>query len=205
MDVLMNLHLPKAGYHGSAWGHLKHAVKPLGLDRRGVWGCPAIEPRLVMLRILASIILGTAVSLAPARAQSNFEELAGAWSGGGMMKPSDGPRERVRCKINYIPKNQGQSLKMEVRCASDAYKMNLTANIDQNGSAISGDWFESEYRQGGKVSGQSSEGLIEAKVESQTVVALLTVRTKGNRQSFEMESPGLWVSEVQIDLVHDGR
>jgi hypothetical protein len=183
---------------------LRH-LKPLVFDGQGVWGCPATDRRLVMLRILSCILVGTAVSIAPARAQSNFEELAGGWSGGGMMKPSDGPRERVRCKINYIPKNEGQSLKMEVRCASDAYKMNLTANIDQKGSAISGDWFESEYRQGGKVSGQSSEGLIEAKVESQTVVALLTVRTKGNRQSFEMESPGLWVSEVQIDLVHDGR
>jgi hypothetical protein len=163
------------------------------------------DRRLVMLRILSCILVGTGVGIAPVRAQSNFEELAGVWSGGGMMKPSDGPRERVKCKINYIPKKQGQSLKMEVRCASDAYKMNLSANIDQAGSAISGDWFESEYRQGGKISGQSSEGLIEAKVESQTVVASLTVRTKGNRQSFEMEAPGLWVSEVQIDLVHDAR
>jgi hypothetical protein len=165
----------------------------------------AADRSLVMLRILSCVLVGTGAGIGPARAQSNFEELAGVWSGGGMMKPSDGPRERVKCKINYIPKKQGQSLKMEVRCASDAYKMNLSANIDQEGSAISGDWFESEYRQGGKISGQSSEGLIEAKVESQTVVASLTVRTKGNRQTFEMEAPGLWVSEVQIDLVHDAR
>jgi hypothetical protein len=151
------------------------------------------------------MLLGTGVGIESARAQSNFEELSGGWSGGGMMKPSDGPRERVRCKINYIPKKEGRSLKMEVRCASDAYKMNLTANIDQDGSAISGDWFESEYRQGGKVSGRISDGLIEAKVESQTVVSLLTVRTKGTHQSFEMEAPGLWVSEVQVDLVRDAR
>jgi hypothetical protein len=181
MDILMNRHSPKAGYGR------------LGLAHR----------LLVMLRILSCILLG--IGIVPARAQSNFEPLAGAWSGGGMMKPSDGPRERVRCKINYTPRNEGRSLKMEVRCASDAYKMNLTANIDQEGSAISGDWFESEYRQGGKVSGRIGDGLIEAKVESQTVVSLLTVRTKGTRQSFEMEAPGLWVSEVQIDLVRDAR
>ena len=178
MDVSMNPHSPRAG---RSWS------------------------RLVMFWVLSCILLGTGVGIAPARAQSNFNELAGGWSGAGTMKPSDGARERVRCKINYVPKKEGQSLKMEVRCASDAYKMNLSANIDQEGSAISGDWFESEYRQGGKVSGQSSEGLIEAKVESQTVVASLTVRTKGNRQSFEMEAPGLWVSEVQIDLVRDAR
>jgi hypothetical protein len=201
MDVLMNLHIPKAGCDSSALRQLKH----LGRESRGVWGRPAADRRLIMFRILSCIMVGTAVGIGPARAQSNFEELAGGWSGGGMMKPSDGARERVRCKIDYIPKNEGQSLKMQVRCASDAYKMNLSANIDQKGSAISGDWFESEYRQGGRVSGQSSEGLIEAKVESQTVVALLTVRTKGNRQSFKMEAPGMWVSEVQIDLVRDAR
>ena len=157
--------------------------------------------KLAVLRLLSCLaVLAGAV---PAHAQSVFEEVAGVWSGNGTMKPKDGPRERVRCKINYIPKSEGKSLRMEVLCASDAYKMNLTANIDQDGSALSGNWFESEYRQGGKVSGQISPGLIEAKVESQTVVSLLTVRTKGNHQSFEMEAPGLWVSEVRIDLTHN--
>jgi len=121
------------------------------------------------------------------------------------MKPKDGPRERVRCKVDYIVKNAGQSVKMNVRCASDAYKMDLNANIDQNGTALSGNWFESQYRQGGKVSGQNANGVIEAKVESDTITALLTVRTKGNRQTFVMDSPGAWVSHVSIDLVRDPR
>ena len=121
------------------------------------------------------------------------------------MKPSDGARERVRCKVDYNVKNAGQSVKMNVRCASDAYKMDLSANIDQNGTALSGNWFESQYRQGGKVSGQNVNGLIEAKVESQTIVALLTVRTKGNHQTFVMEAPGMWVSQVSIELVRDPR
>jgi hypothetical protein len=94
---------------------------------------------------------------------------------------------------------------MNVRCASDAYKMDLSANIDQNGTALSGNWFESQYRQGGQVSGQNVNGLIEAKVASATITALLTVRTKGNRQTFVMESPGAWISQVSIDLVRDSR
>ncbi len=31
------------------------------------------------------------------------------------------------------------------------------------------------------------------------------VRTKGNRQTFVMDSPGAWVSHVSIDLVRDSR
>ncbi len=121
------------------------------------------------------------------------------------MTTKDGPRERVRCKVDYIVKNASQSVKMNVRCASDAYKMDLSANIDQSGTALSGNWFESEYRQGGQVSGQNVNGLIEAKVESATITALLTVRTKGSHQTFVMESPGAWISQVSIDLARNPR
>ena len=134
-----------------------------------------------------------------------MDSAAAALTRSNANNPLDGPRERVRCKIDYTPKNAGQSVKMNVRCASDAYKMDLNANIDQSGSALSGNWFESQYRQGGKVSGQNVNGVIEAKVESDTITALLTVRTKGNRQTFVMESPGAWVSHVSIELVRDAR
>jgi hypothetical protein len=155
--------------------------------------------------MLGCALLTTILAATPAFAEQSFDAVAGSWSGSGSMKPSDGPSERVRCKIDYVPKNAGQSVKMNVRCASDAYKMNLSANIDENGTTLSGNWFESEYRQGGSVSGQNVNGLIEAKVESATIVALLTVRTKGNHQSFVMDSPGAWVSHVSIDLARDGR
>ena len=161
--------------------------------------------RAIIYRILRYAMLITIHAAAPAYAQQSFDSVAGSWSGSGSMKPSDGPRERVRCKIDYAPKNAGQSVKMNVRCASDAYKMDLNANIDQNGAALSGNWFESQYRQGGKFSGQNVNGVIEAKVESDTITALLTVRTKGNRQTFVMDSPGAWVSHVSIELVRDAR
>jgi hypothetical protein len=141
------------------------------------------------------------LAAAPAYAQQSFDNVAGSWSGGGMMKPSDGPRERVRCKVDYVPKNNGQSLKLNLRCASDAYKMELSANIDQNGTDLSGNWFESQYRQGGKISGKNVNGVIKARVEGDTITALLNVQTKGNHQTFAMESPGAWISQVSIDLV----
>jgi hypothetical protein len=159
----------------------------------------------MLYRMLRYSFLMTVLAAAPAYAQQSFNSVAGSWSGGGWMKPKDGPRERVRCKVDYVVKNTGQSVKMNVRCASDAYKMDLSANIDQNGTALSGNWFESQYRQGGKVSGQNINDLIEAKVESDTITALLTVRTKANRQTFVMESPGAWISQVSIDLVRDSR
>ena len=153
--------------------------------------------------IVRCSLLAVILAAGPALAEQSFDNVAGAWSGVGSMKPSDGPRERVRCKVDYIVKNTGQSLKMDLRCASDAYKMHLSANIDQDGSNLSGNWYESQYHQGGKISGQNVNGLIEAKAESDTIIALFTVRTKGSRQTFVMEAPGAWVSEVSIDLLRD--
>jgi hypothetical protein len=159
--------------------------------------------RRVFVWVLCSLLAGPFGS-AFASEHQGFEDVAGSWSGTGSMKPSDGPRERVKCKVDYVAKNV-LSMKLDLRCASDAYKMNLSANLEQDGSAISGNWFESEYRQGGKIVGQNVNGLIEARIEGNTVAALLTVRTKGGRQSFVMEAPGAWVSQVSIDLLRDKR
>ncbi len=93
----------------------------------------------------------------------------------------------------------------DLKCASEAYKMLFSAEIEQDGTSISGNWFESEYRQGGKIYGTSSEGLIEARVEGNTVAALVEIRTKANHQSFALEAPGAWASEVVVELDREGK
>ena len=138
-------------------------------------------------------------------AATNLDSLAGGWSGSGSMKPSNGTWEKVRCKVAYNVTKPGKSISLDLRCASDAYKMSLSANIEQNGAQLSGNWFESEYRQGGKISGTNSDGLIEARIEGETVAALVTIRTKGDHQSFVMEAPGSWLSQVTIELNKDAK
>ncbi|MEY9429518.1 hypothetical protein ABH975_004833 [Bradyrhizobium ottawaense] len=162
------------------------------------------------LKVLAArMSIGAAwlvlVGTGPLRAEPVFDSLAGAWSGIGTMKPSDGPREKVRCKVAYNVTRPGRSLTLDLRCASDAYKMVLSANIEQSGTELSGNWFESEYRQGGKVYGTNKDGLIEARIEGNTVAALVTIQTRSNRQSFLMEATGSWMAEVAIELNKDAK
>jgi hypothetical protein len=111
----------------------------------------------------------------------------------------------VRCKVAYDVKKPGKSIKLDLKCASDAYRLFLSADIEQEGNSISGNWFESEYRQGGKIVGTNSGDLIEARIEGNTVAALVTIRTKGDRQSFAMEAPGAWVSQVTIELAREAQ
>src|SRR6201999_423564 len=75
-----------------------------------------ISPLLRRLLLTAlPAVAAACLASAPASAQQSFDSVAGSWSGSGSMKPSDGPRERVRCKVQYLPKNAGQSVKMDVR------------------------------------------------------------------------------------------
>jgi hypothetical protein len=143
------------------------------------------------------------MTLSVSHAATSFDNLAGGWSGSGSMKPSDGAWERVRCKVAYNVTKPDRAISLDLRCASDAYKMSLSANIEQNGTQLSGNWFEHEYRQGGKISGTNSDGLIEARIEGETVAALVTIKTKGNHQSFVMNAPGSWLSQVAIELNKD--
>jgi hypothetical protein len=73
------------------------------------------------------------------------------------------------------------------------------------GNEISGNWFEREYRQGGKIVGKNREGNIEARIEGNTVAAFVSIQTKADRQAFSMDAPGAWVSQVSIELVRAQR
>lgn len=159
--------------------------------------------RLVLLRRITTKHLLMFVALLVGISTEAFggvDAMAGRWSGTGSMKPSDGPREKIHCKAAYDVKRPGKSMKLDLKCASDAYKLMLSADIEQDGANIFGNWFESEWRQGGKIVGTSSGDLVEARIEGNTVAALVTIRTTGNRQWFVMDAPGSWVSQVSIEL-----
>jgi hypothetical protein len=154
----------------------------------------------------AHFAIAVSLSLLPfSAAADDLDGLAGAWAGIGLMKPADGPREKVRCKVTYKVVKPNRFIDLDLLCASDAYKMNLQANIERKGQEIFGNWFEREYRQGGKIVGTNKDGLIEARIEGNTVAALIAIRTTGDRQEFSMEAPGSWMEEVTIDLARNTR
>jgi hypothetical protein len=135
-----------------------------------------------------------------AAAGGAFEALAGTWSGNGIVNTSDGLRERVRCTAKYVSQNGGYSVRLDLQCASDSYKVEFNSSIVQSGDALSGNWFESTRRVGGKISGRTNGNQIDVRADGDTFTALLTVKTQGSRQSFSMESPGAKVSEFSIAL-----
>jgi hypothetical protein len=142
------------------------------------------------------------VAAPPARAQATgpFEVLAGSWSGTGTVNTSDGLHERVKCLAKYVSEKAGNSLQLDLRCASDSYKVEFTSNIVQNGGSLSGNWFERTRRVGGSISGRANGNRFNARASGETFTAILNVTTQGTRQTFSMESPGAYVAEFSIAL-----
>jgi hypothetical protein len=138
----------------------------------------------------------------PALAQSTgpFEALAGSWSGSGMVNTSDGSHERVRCLAKYVSEKAGNRVQLDLRCATDSYKVEFTSSIDQSGGSLSGNWFERTRRVGGQISGKAEGDQVNVRASGQTFTALLSVKTQGSRQTFSMESPGAWIPEFSIAL-----
>ena len=166
-----------------------------------------------LLRPLAWGAVAAALSLAaPGHAQQGpqagaglFEPWAGSWSGEGTLTTADGTRTRVRCLVTYAVQDRGHAVRLDLRCASDAYRFEIASDIAQRGQSLSGNWFESTRRVGGRITGRASGGRLDIRAEGDTFTALVTVTTQDNRQTFLLESPGSQLSEVAITLARGAR
>jgi len=153
----------------------------------------ALAPAALALLLLAA-------PAGAAQAAGPFEVMAGSWSGSGMVNTSDGTHERVKCLARYISEKAGNGVQLDLRCATDSYKVEFTSSIVQSGGSLSGNWFERTRRVGGQISGKADGDEVKVRASGQTFTALLNVKTQGTRQTFSMESPGAWIPEFTIAL-----
>jgi hypothetical protein len=167
----------------------------------------------LLLRPVAWVAVAAALSLAaPSHAQQGpqagaglFEPWAGPWSGEGTLTTADGTRTRIRCLVTYAVQDRGYAVRLDLRCASDAYRFEINSDIAVSGQSLSGNWFESTRRVGGRITGRASGGRLDIRAEGDTFTALVTVTTQDNRQTFLLESPGSQLSEVAITLARGAR
>jgi hypothetical protein len=134
-----------------------------------------------------------------------FENLAGTWSGSGTITMKDGGHERVRCSGTYTVGSGGNTMRNELRCSSDSYKVEMTTDVTQTGDQLAGNWTENTRHVAGRVSGRATPTSINARAEGDTFTALLAVTTHGDRQSISIQSPGSEVSDVSVTMTRESR
>jgi len=153
------------------------------------------------LAVVAGLLLLTA---GPGDARSEpgpFSALSGSWSGGGMIKKSNGGSERIRCRSAFEPAGAA-NLSIRLLCASDSYKFDLTASVAYQGGSISGSFQEATRSVAGGISGRSTgEGRqVQAVAQAPGVTSNITLTTRGNHQSVSIETPGTEVPEISVSL-----
>lgn len=145
------------------------------------------------------VLVSPPVLAAPA--DGPFAALQGSWSGTGTIALSSGAKERIRCNANNRLGPSSPELRLELDCASDSYKFKLQSQITYRDGIISGNWFESTRAVGGSIiDGRVIGNQIKVRAEGQTFAAILSITTRGNRQSISIQSPGSEMSDIAITL-----
>jgi len=145
----------------------------------------------------------TFASSAPQAAENPLVHFGGSWSGSGKIVVSNGASERIRCRGNYKPADAGLSLNL--RCASDSYKFELSSDITYDAGSIRGSWNEASRGVTGSLSGRATATHIEASAQTVGFTASLSITMHGNNQSVSIRSPGSEISEVSVSLARAGR
>lgn len=163
----------------------------------------------VRFSIVSAIALGALLLFArPAAAQSGpFSSLAGQWTGGGTITLGGGARERIRCRADYGVGEGGSLADISLRCASDSYAFELKgrARYYPNGEVV-GNWSERTRGMAGNLSGSVKGGQVNVRVEGQTFAALLSLTTRGDKQSISIKTAGgeNQMSEASLTLSRRG-
>lgn len=119
-----------------------------------------------------------------------FSGLSGHWSGSGTITMRNGGTERIRCRASYAVNGTGRAIQQSLRCASDSYKLEISANVMAQGGAISGSWSEATRNAQGTVSGHASAGVIHAIVQGPGFSAGLDIVSRGERQTVGIRIQG---------------
>ena len=136
----------------------------------------------------------------PAAAAGPFAALAGSWSGAGTVLVNNGANERIRCRATYQVHDAGNSVDLNLRCASDSYNFDLVSNVRSERGEVSGSWTEATRNASGTLSGRAEGNQILVSAQGAAFAANFLLVTRGDRQSVSMRSRGSDITGVDVAL-----
>jgi hypothetical protein len=146
---------------------------------------------------LAALVVVT--GMAQARAETPFQVLAGSWAGSGQIKLENGKSEALKCRAFYTQK-EAESLGLAIRCASASNKIELRANLNQNGNRITGNWEERTFNAAGSVTGRVTSGRISLAISGGAFSGAMNVSVGGENHTVSIETNGIGLRAVSINL-----
>lgn len=157
-----------------------------------------------LVRTASGAALAVVLSLPATESRATeFSGMAGAWAGTGTIAVNNN-KEKLRCRANYNVSNGGTTVDLQIRCASDSYKFDLTGGVNAINGNITGTWSELAHGAAGEIAGTVKGGAITARATGPYFSAHLSLRTTGNTQAISLNSPGSQISSVTMQLSKGG-
>jgi len=155
--------------------------------------------RGVAAAIAVASVFGFTSPVNVAAAAGPFDGLPGIWTGSGIVTYATGTQERLSCRVQYAQSNPN-NLQQALRCASDSYNFQINAQFDSANGRLSGSWSEKFLNVAGSVSGTVTSGRISGDLRGPNFVAQLSVVTRGNRQSVNIQAAIEHIRSVSIEM-----
>lgn len=100
---------------------------------------------------LLATITGTALAAGAAVAPVHAAALGGTWSGGGYVKPGEGQRENVRCRVTY-DRQSSKVYGVRATCASSGNSIRQTGEVlFIRPGRFAGDFYNQQFDVGGRI------------------------------------------------------
>jgi hypothetical protein len=152
------------------------------------------------LQLLFSIAAFSSMTAAVGSAEyAPFAEMAGNWLGTGIITLDTGSTERVRCRAIYEASDDGASLRLNLKCASDSYSFEFSSDVVAKRGVLSGTWNETFTNIRGTLEGRVSYGQFNVVATSPAVTANLSLTFRENTQIVVISSDGQF-SGVNLSL-----
>ncbi len=147
--------------------------------------------------VVAAIAIANPVTVAAAAGP--FDGLPGSWAGDGTVTYATGTQERLSCRAQYMQENPN-NLQQTLRCASDSYNFQITAQFNSANGRLSGNWAEKFLNVSGSVSGNVANGKISGELKGPSFVAQLSVTTRGTQQQVSIQAAIEHIRAVSVDM-----
>jgi hypothetical protein len=129
-----------------------------------------------------------------------FSTLDGTWSGNGQIRLDGGSSERLKCTAYYRMKDSGSGLSIAIRCSSQNNKIELRANLTNQGGKLTGTWEERTFNAAGDVTGQASDNRISLSIVGGGLSGTMVVTYTTSSQRVSITTQGTALKGVTMSL-----
>ena len=145
----------------------------------------------------ALVFAATAVA-GMATSATNVSDLSGRWTGWGSVTLSSGQSEQLKCVATYFV--EGVSVRQNLRCASQSYKIDAVANLSVANGRVTGQWEERTWSVGGSVTGRQTDKGFDLAINGPNFGAAMMVGGTSCKQSINITPKGFEISKIALNL-----